>query len=58
MALQLASGQIISGRFQTTLTNGDMVWFTEERDDEERQWLIDVTQVEGVAERGGMPSCP
>jgi hypothetical protein len=42
MAVQLASGQIISGHFQTMLTNGDMVWFTEERDAEERQWLIDV----------------
>ena len=31
MAVQLASGQTISGRFQTMLTNGDMVWFTEER---------------------------
>ena len=30
MAVQLASGQTISGRFQTMLTNGDMVWFTEE----------------------------
>ena len=43
MAVQLASGQTISGRFQTMLTNGDMVWFTEERGAEERQWLIDVT---------------
>ena len=33
MAVQLASGQTISGRFQTMLTNGDMVWFTEERGD-------------------------
>ena len=50
MALQLTSGQIVSGRFQTTLSNGDMVWFTEEHLDKERQWLIDVTQVAGVAE--------
>jgi hypothetical protein len=50
MALQLASGQIIGGRFQTTLTNGDMVRFTEERNAEERQWLIDVTRVAAVAE--------
>jgi hypothetical protein len=50
MALHLASGQTISGRFQTTLTNGDMVWFTEEGDAEERQWLIDVTHVAAVAE--------
>ena len=40
----------INGRFQTMLTNGDMVWFTEERGAEERQWLIDVTQVAAVAE--------
>src|ERR1700722_18434953 len=46
----LASGQNISGRFQTMLTNGDMVWFTEERGAEERQWLIDVTQIAAVAE--------
>ena len=32
------------------LTNGDMVWFTEERGAEERQWLIDVTQIAAVAE--------
>lgn len=50
MALQLACGQIISGRFQTTLTNGDMVWFTEENEAKERQWLIDVTQVAAMAE--------
>jgi hypothetical protein len=50
MAVQLASGQIINGHFQTMLTNGDMVWFTEERDAEERQWLIDVAQVTAVAE--------
>jgi hypothetical protein len=50
MAVQLASGQTICGRFQTILTNGDMVWFTEERGAEERQWLIDVTQIAGVAE--------
>ena len=50
MAVQLISGQIISGRFQTMLTNGDMVWFTEERGAEERQWLIDVTQIAAVAE--------
>ncbi len=50
MTLQLISGQIISGRFQTTLTNDDMVWFTEEGDAEERQWLIDVTHVTAVAE--------
>jgi hypothetical protein len=50
MVVQLASGQNISGRFQTMLTNGDMVWFTEERDAEERQWLIDVTQIAAVAE--------
>ena len=50
MAVQLASGQTISGRFQTMLTNGDMVWFTEERGAEERQWLIDVTQIAAVAE--------
>jgi hypothetical protein len=31
MVVQLASGQNISGRFQTRLPNGDMVWFTEER---------------------------
>ena len=49
--VQLASGQNISGRFQTTLTNGDMVWFTEERGAEERQWLIDVTQIAAVAEQ-------
>src|SRR6476469_1625726 len=36
LAMQLTSGQIISGHFQTMLTNGDMVWFTEERDAEER----------------------
>jgi hypothetical protein len=50
MALQLTSGQTISGRFQTTLMNGDMVWFTEEHDAKERQWLVDVTQVAAVAE--------
>ena len=50
MAVQLTSGQIISGHFQTMLTNGDMVWFTEERDAEERQWLIDVAQVAAIAE--------
>jgi hypothetical protein len=50
MALQLASGQIISGRFQTTVSNEDMVWFTEERDTKERQWLVDVVQVAAVAE--------
>ena len=50
MTVQLASSQIISGRFQTILTNGDMVWFTEERGAEERQWLIDVTQIAAVAE--------
>jgi hypothetical protein len=50
MALHLASGQTISGHFQTTLTNGDMVWFTEEGDAEERQWLIDVTHVAAAAE--------
>jgi hypothetical protein len=50
MALQLTSGQTISGRFQTMLNNGDMVWFTEERATDERQWLIDVTQVAAVAE--------
>ena len=50
MAVHLASSQIISGRFQTLLTNGDMVWFTEERGAEERQWLIDVAQVAAVAE--------
>jgi hypothetical protein len=50
MALQLTSGQTISGRFQTMLNNGDMVWFTEERTTEERQTLIDVTQVAAVAE--------
>ena len=50
MVAQLASGQNISGRFQTLLTNGDMVWFTEERGAEERQWLIDVTQIAAVAE--------
>jgi hypothetical protein len=50
MGLQLTSGQMISGRFQTTLMNGDMVWFTEEHDAKERQWLIDVTQVAAVAE--------
>jgi hypothetical protein len=50
MVVQLASGQNISGRFQTLLTNGDMVWFTEERGAEERQWLIDVTQIAAVAE--------
>ena len=50
MVVQLASGQTISGRFQTMLTNGDMVWFTEERGAEERQWLIDVTQIAAVAE--------
>ena len=50
MAVQLASGQIISGHFQTMLTNGDMVWFTEEREAEERQWLIDVAQVAAIAE--------
>ena len=33
MTLQLNSGQVISGRFQTLLTNGDMVWFTEEHDE-------------------------
>ena len=44
------AGQTISGRFQTMLTNGDMVWFTEERGAEERQWLIDVTQIAAVAE--------
>jgi hypothetical protein len=49
MAVQLASGQTISGRFQTMLTNG-VVWFTEERGAEERQWLIDVTQIAAVAE--------
>jgi hypothetical protein len=49
-ALQLTSGQTISGRFQTMLNNGDMVWFTEERGTEERQSLIDVTQVGAVAE--------
>jgi hypothetical protein len=50
MALQLTSGQTISGRFQAMLNNGDMVWFTEERATDERQWLIDVTQVAAVAE--------
>ena len=50
MAVQLTSGQIISGHFQTMLTNGDMVWFTEERDAEERQWLIDVALVAAIAE--------
>jgi hypothetical protein len=50
MSLQLSSGQTISGRFQTTVSNGDMVWFTEERDAEERQWLVDVTCVAAVAE--------
>jgi hypothetical protein len=50
MALQLASGQIISGRFQTTVSNGDMVWFTEEHDAKERQWLVDVVQIAAVAE--------
>ena len=50
MAVQLASSQTISGRFQTMLTDGDMVWFTEERGAEERQWLIDVTQIAAVAE--------
>jgi hypothetical protein len=50
MAVQLASGQTVSGRFQTMLTNGDMVWFTEERGADERQWLIDVTQIAAVAE--------
>ena len=32
------------------LTNGDMVWFTEENDEKERQWLVDVTQVAAIAE--------
>ena len=50
MGLQLTSGQMISGRFQTTLMNGDMVWFTEEHDAKERQWLVDVVQVAAVAE--------
>ena len=50
MALQLTSGQSISGRFQTLLTNGDMVWFTEENDEKERQWLVDMTQVAAIAE--------
>jgi hypothetical protein len=50
MAIQLGFGQIISGRFQTVLTDGDMVWFTEERGAEERQWLIDVNQIAAVAE--------
>ena len=50
MAVQFASGQTVNGRFQTMLTNGDMVWFTEERGAEERQWLIDVTQIAAVAE--------
>ena len=50
LAMQLTSGQIISGHFQTMLTNGDMVWFIEEREAEERQWLIDVAQVAAVAE--------
>jgi hypothetical protein len=50
MALQLTSGQVISGRFQTLLTNGDMVWFTEEHDEKERQWLVDVAQVGAIAE--------
>jgi hypothetical protein len=45
MALQLNSGQVISGRFQTLLTNGDMVWFTEEHDEKERQWLVDVAHL-------------
>jgi hypothetical protein len=50
MVVQLASGQLIGGRFQTILTNGDLVRFTEERGAEERQWLIDVTQVAAMAE--------
>jgi hypothetical protein len=50
MALQLNSGQVISGRFQTLLTNGDMVWFTEEHDEKERQWLVDVAHLAAVAE--------
>ena len=50
MALRLASGQIINGRFQTTLMERELVWFTEERDAAERQWLVDVTQVAAVAE--------
>jgi hypothetical protein len=48
--LQLTSGQVINGRFQTLLTNGDMVWFTEEHDEKERQWLVDVAQVGAIAE--------
>jgi hypothetical protein len=47
---QLASGRIISVHFQTMLASGDMVWFTEQREAEERQWLIDVAQVAAVAE--------
>jgi hypothetical protein len=58
MAVQLASRQIISGRFQTMLTNGDMVWFTEVRGGEERQWLIDVTQIAAVAELWGDTGVP
>jgi hypothetical protein len=50
MSLQLKSGLAVSGRFQTTVSNGDMVWFTEEDDTKERQWLVDVTQVAAVAE--------
>ena len=58
MVVQLASGQNISGRFQTMLTKGDMVWFTEERGAEERQWLIDVTQIAAVAEPGRDTAIP
>jgi hypothetical protein len=50
LAFTDGSGQNINGRFQTMMTNGDMVWFTEERGAEERQWLIDVTQIAAVAE--------
>jgi hypothetical protein len=50
MSLELNSGVAVSGRFQTTVSNGDMVWFTEEKDTKERQWLVDVTQVAAVTE--------